>query len=63
AWECEICQNDSAWTKTTEQVYLNPREEKAAMICVRFRAKGSDGRLRYSRSFVLTGADDGIWGK
>lgn len=53
AWECEICQNDGAWTKAAEQVYLDPREKEDAMICVRFRAKGSDGRLRCSRSFVL----------
>lgn len=55
AWECEICQNDGAWTKTAQQVYLDPRKEKTVMICVCFRAKGSDGRLRYSRSYVLTG--------
>lgn len=53
AWEYEICQNDGAWIKTAEQVYLDPRKEETAMICVRFRAKGSDGRLRYSRCFVL----------
>ena len=53
AWEYEICQNDGVWTGTAEQVYVDPRVEEAALICVRFRAKGSDGSLRYSRSFVL----------
>ncbi len=55
AWEYEICQNDGAWTKAAEQVYVDPREEEDAMIFVRFRAKGSDGRMRYSRKFVLIG--------
>ncbi len=54
--ECEICQNDGTWIKTTERVYLDPKQTEDAVIRVRFRAKGSDGSLRYSRSFVLVGS-------
>ncbi|MBD5482232.1 MAG: hypothetical protein HDR15_06895 [Lachnospiraceae bacterium] len=54
--ECEICQNDGAWIKTAERVYLDPKQTEDMVIRVRFRAKGSDGSLRYSRSFVLVGS-------
>ena len=54
--ECEISQNDGAWIKTAERVYLDPKQTEAMVIRVRFRAKGSDGSLRYSKSFVLIGS-------
>lgn len=51
--EYEICQNDGAWIKTAERVYLDPKQTEDTVIRVRFRAKGKDGSTRYSRSFVL----------
>lgn len=52
----EICRNDGVWKSAEEQVYLSPRKGKEEEIRVRFRAKASDGELRYSRSFVLMGS-------
>ena len=52
----EICGNDGIWKQSGAQIYLFPQRERGEGICVRFRARGSDGRMRYSRSFVLTGS-------
>ena len=59
----EIYQNDGAWRSVEQQVYLRPQKGKAAKICVRFRARGSNGEIRYSRSYLLLGAGDGNVGE
>lgn len=53
--DCEVCQNDGIWTRAASKVYVWPQKIKDAVLCVRFRAKGNDGNMRYSRSFVLVG--------
>ena len=52
----EFCRNDGMWKRSGAQIYLFPQREHGEGLCVRFRARGSDGRMRYSRSFVLTGS-------
>lgn len=53
--ECEISQNNGEWEKAEKQVYLDPNRSANAVLYVQFRARESDGRVHYSRSFVMMG--------
>lgn len=45
--------NNGVWTKAGRQSYVLPPEDAGEVLRVQFRARTEDGRMYYSRTFVL----------
>lgn len=53
ACDGELCINNGVWTKAGRQIYVLPPEDTGEVLRVQFRARTEDGRMYYSRTFVL----------